>query len=204
MSHKTARKYSRIARLFDLVELPIEQLLFSRLRAYAVSHVKGEVLELGVGTGKNLPYYSLEQKVTAIDFSPGMLHIAKQKLAHLPHEHIELLEMDIQTMQLNDNSYDSSLCTFVFCTVPQPDVGLKELLRVLKPGGIAVFLEHQRSQSVFLNLFLYMMEPMSRLLLGTSMIRTTQENIEKAGFIVEKVENKFFDVVRLIIAHKPE
>ncbi|MBD3669299.1 MAG: methyltransferase domain-containing protein [Gammaproteobacteria bacterium] len=201
---KTARKYSRIAGLYDLFEWPIERLFFHRLRKEAVQHSYGKTLELGVGTGKNLPFYPPDQSVTAIDFSPGMLKRARARLQALGHSEIELEEMDAQALSLEDNSFDSSLSTFVFCTIPQPELGLSELYRVLKPGARAVFLEHQRSGNPLVNLLLNMMDPFMRLLLGTSMVRDTQHNIEAAGFEIERVEFKTLDVVRLIIARKPE
>jgi ubiquinone/menaquinone biosynthesis C-methylase UbiE len=201
---KTARKYSRIAGLYDLFEWPIEKLSFHRLRQEAVRLTGGKTLELGVGTGKNLPFYPAEQAVTAIDFSPGMLQRARSRLETLGHKQVELLEMDAQALSQADSSFDSSLSTFVFCTIPQPTVGLAELYRVLKPGARAVFLEHQRSSNPLVNIFLYMMDPFMRLLLGTSMVRDTQRNIEKAGFQIERVDFKTLDVVRLIVAKKPE
>jgi ubiquinone/menaquinone biosynthesis C-methylase UbiE len=200
---KTARKYSRIARLYDLFEWPIEKLSFHRLRREAVGLTQGKTLELGVGTGKNLPFYPGEQEVTAIDFSPGMLQRAKARMATLGAKQIELVQMDAQALAQADNSFDSGLSTFVFCTVPQPELGLSELFRVLKPGARAVFLEHQRSSNPLVNLFLYMMDPFMRLLLGTSMVRDTQRNIERAGFQIEQVDFKTLDVVRLIVAKKP-
>lgn len=98
MPHKTANKYSRVARLYDLIEWPVEALLFHRLRAEAVSHIEGDALELGVGTGKNLPYYPSGQNLTVIDFSPGMLRHAQQKLTTRPLQHAKLMEMDVQAM----------------------------------------------------------------------------------------------------------
>lgn len=111
--------------------------------------------------------------------------------------------MDAQNMELDDNTFDTVVSTFVFCTVPDPIKGLKEAYRVLKPGGTAIFLEHMKSNSRLLNIPLYLMEPFIKTLLGTSMLRETQKNIEKAGFKIEKVENLFFNIVRLIIATKP-
>jgi len=201
--HKTARKYSRFAGLYDLFESPIEKWSFHRLRQEAVGLTRGKTLELGVGTGKNLPFYPAEQPVTAFDFSPGMLQRARSRLQGLGHKQVELLEMDAQAMSQPDNHFDCSLSTFVFCTIPQPRLALAELYRVLKPGGRAVFLEHQRSGNPLINLFLYMMNPFMRLLLGTSMVRDTQHNIEAAGFRIERVDLKTLDVVRLIVAVKP-
>ena len=181
----------------------MERRVFSKYRERALSLIEGKVLEVGVGTGKNLPYYPEGVEVTAIDFSRGMLERAEKKRIELGLKNVELLPMDVQNLEFEDDTFDTVVGTFVFCTVPDPVKGLREVYRVLKPGGKAIFLEHMKSESKLLNVPLYMMEPFIRTLLGTSMLRETQKNIEKAGFKVERVENLFFDVVRLITAKKP-
>lgn len=202
MEPLTARKYSRIARLYDLVESPMERIWFARMRKEAVSHAKGETLEVGVGTGKNIPCYDTDVCLSAIDFSPGMLDIALKKYGRYPLKQLEFHLMDVEALAFPDNSFDSVVSTFVFCTVPHPRQGLQELHRVLRPGGKAIFLEHMRSEKWWINALLYVMNLFSTSLLGTSMLRKTQQSIEAAGFQIERRENRLFDVVRLIIARK--
>ena len=202
MKEDTSHKYSRIAKLYDLFECPIEKLLFKKLRKEAVSFAYGHVLEVGVGTGKNLLYYNKSVNLTAIDFSPGMLEIAKKKKTEVNLKAFKLYEMDVQDLKCKDNTYDTVISTFVFCTVPEPISGLKEVYRVLKPEGKVIFLEHMKSKYFVLNIFLYLMNIVSTKLLGTSMTRETQKNIEQAGFTIVSVEHKLFDIVRLIIATK--
>lgn len=200
---KTAKKYDRFSRIYDLFEGPMERGAFSKYRKKALSLAKGKVLEIGVGTGKNLPHYPKDVEVIGIDFSKGMLEKAEKKRKELGLENVKLLLMDAQNMEFEDNTFDTVVSTFVFCTVPDPTKGLKEAYRVLKPGGKAIFLEHMKSESKLLNIPLYIMDPVMRALLGTSMVRETQKHIEKAGFKIERVENLFFDIVRLIVATKP-
>ena len=202
MKEETSRKYSRVAKLYDLFEWPIETLLFKKLRKEAVSYVYGKVLEVGVGTGKNLPYYAKNIDLTAIDFSPGMLEIARNKKPEVDLKAYKLYEMDVQDLKFEDNTFDTVISTFVFCTVPDPIVGLKEVYRVLKPEGKVIFLEHMKSNYFVLNIFLYLMNSVSKRVLGTSMIRETQKNIEQTGFSIVSVEHKLFDIIRLIIATK--
>ncbi len=202
MKEDTSRKYSRIAKLYDLFEWPIEKLLFKKLRKEAVSYAYGDVLEVGIGTGKNLPYYDKSVNLTAIDFSPGMLEIVKNKETELDLNVFRLHEMDVQDLEFEDDCFDTIISTFVFCTVPDPIAGLKEVYRVLKPKGKVIFLEHMKSKYSVLNIFLYIMNIVSTRVLGTSMIRETQKNIEQSGFTIVSVEHKLFDIVRLIIATK--
>jgi len=198
---KTSIKYSRISRFYDFYEYPIERFLFKKLRTEVISFAKKKTLEVGVGTGKNLPYYKSEIELTVIDFSSGMLGIAQHKYGKTKKK-LTFMEMDVQNLSFDDNTFDTIISTFVFCTVPDPISGLKELHRVLKPSGKAVFLEHMKSNSKFINIPLFFMDLFTRIILGTSMLRKTQENIEFAGFTIELVNNKAFDVVRMIIARK--
>ncbi len=200
--NKTINKYDRFSRLYDQLEKPAEKYFFSTLREKALSHAAGKVLEVGIGTGKNIPYYPENIEVTGIDFSKGMLEKAKRKREIRALETITLLEMDVEKMRFDDSSFDTAVSTFVFCTVPDPLRGLRELNRVLKPGGTAVFLEHMRSNYTVLNVPLHIMSVFTKFLVGTSMVRETQENIERAGFAIQSVENFFFDIVRLIVARK--
>ncbi len=202
MNQKTAEKYSRISHLYDTFEYPIERVLFQKLRTKAISYAQKNTLEVGVGTGKNFPYYDPDIILKAIDFSSGMLKVAHRKQKNVQVKHLQLYKMDVQQLSFDSNSFDTIVSTFVFCTVPDPIAGLKEVYRVLKPSGTAIFLEHMRSHYGLVNIPLYVMNVFSTRLLGTSMVRETQKNIELVGFAVESVEKKTLDIVRLIIARK--
>lgn len=203
MASKTAKKYSKASKLYDIIEWPLEQILFKKLRKKAVAQAKGKVLEVGAGTGKNFPYYVRKHvELTAIDFSSGMLEIAQKKKTELPWDNLKIVQMDVEHLDFEDDSFDCVVSTFVFCTVPDPKQGLKEIRRVLKPDGKAIFLEHMKSKYRMINFFLWIMNLFSTRLLGTSMLRETQRSIEESGFQILSVENYFFDVVRLIIVKK--
>ncbi|MBU3915002.1 class I SAM-dependent methyltransferase [bacterium] len=195
-------KYNRASKHYDLFETPMEKLLFSKLRKSVLPSVVGNVLEVGVGTGKNLPYYSDKVNLIGVDFSSGMLEKAQQQLATLTLSDVELLEMDAQDLKFDENSFDTTISTFVFCTVPDPLRGLKNVYRVLKPGGKAIFIEHMKTDYWPVNLFLKLMNFFSIRMLGTSMIRETEKNIIEAGFKVNSVVRHIFGVVRVITATK--
>lgn len=116
---------------------------------------------------------------------------------------MELLhKMDVQQLAFDSNSFDTVVSSFVFCTIPDPIAGLKEIYRVLKPRGAAIFLEQMKSSYSLVNIPLYVMNVFSTRLLGTSMVHETQKRVEIAGFTIESVEKKALDMVRLIIARK--
>lgn len=203
MEHETAKRYTRFAKFYDFLQWPLEILHLNTLRREVISHASGKILEVGIGTGKNLRYYPQESNLTGIDFSSGMLNIARKKAHRMRLLQCELIKMDIEAMAFSDNTFDTIISTFVFCTVPHPDKGLHELYRVLKPGGKAIFLEHMKSSSKGLNMILWVMERFAIPLLGTSMLRETQKEIKNAGFTILTSENKLFDILRLITVTKP-
>jgi len=199
----TSEKYDRISQKYDRMENLVERLFFRRFREQALSWAHGDILEVGVGTGKNLNYYRSERQVTAVDFSSGMLDQAKKQKEDLGLDRISLMKMDVEDLRFPDDSFDTIISTFVFCTVPDPLKGLAEVYRVLKPGGRAVFLEHMKSRNPPVNLFLGLMNLYSKPVMGTSMLRRTQENIIRSGFNIVLVNYLLLDVVRLIVAEKP-
>ncbi len=176
---KTSTKYDIFSEFYDLMESYLEKKSFSKWRKMVWGQISSnsKVLEIGVGTGKNIPYYPDDIEIVGIDFSQGMLNKAILRAAKYPDKRIKLMRMDATNMGFPQNSFDFVISTFVFCTVPNPIAGLREVKRVLKPEGKAIFLEHMRSDKWFNNIVLYAMNPLSKALVGTSIIRKTKENI---------------------------
>ena len=189
MDSNTVRKrFDRIAWIYDFMESPMERLSVSAWRSELLSNVRGKVLEVGVGTGKNLPYYPEGIELTGMDISLKMLERAKQRADTLKIK-AELVLMDIEKMTFPDRYFDYIVSTFVFCSVPDPIQGLREVKRVLKDDGVALFLEHVRSENWFLGKMMDIFNPMVRSLIGSNINRSTVENIRKAGLNIISVEN---------------
>jgi ubiquinone/menaquinone biosynthesis C-methylase UbiE len=203
-TRKTKSRYDRISPVYDLFERPAERFKVSGWRRLLFQQVKGStMLEVGVGTGKNFPYYPPGQEVTAIDLSEGMLSRARKKLANSPAARINLKTMDVQKLDMEAGSFDTAVATFVFCSVPNPVLGLREVRRVLKPSGKLVLLEHVLSERPVLRFLMKLMNPISVRIIGTNIDRDTVSNIQKAGFRIEEEKNLWLDIVKLIVA-KPE
>ena len=195
----SASKYNRISPIYELIDLPLELLFFRRWRTEALSGLSGKVLEVGVGTGRNLKFYPAGAQVTGIDNSAGMLEIAREKAGGM--QNITLLLMDAEHLEFPDNSFDYVVTTFVLCTIPDPVQALKEMRRVLKPSGEFMALEHMHSSNPVIALFEDLINPFLFFLLGDHTTRHTLKNIEEAGFIVlEAKKLAFRDVFRKIRA----
>jgi ubiquinone/menaquinone biosynthesis C-methylase UbiE len=199
-SKRISRRYDRLASFYDLIEAPIERSRLAPWREKIRDRITGNrVLEAGVGTGKNLIYYPSEVRVTAIDFSPRMLKLARKKAAAL-HCDVDLLEMDVQCLAFPASSFDTVLATFVFCSVPDPVRGLRELRRVCRPGGRLLLLEHMRPGNPPLGLLFDLINPMVVRVMGANINRRTMDNIRKAGWHVRAEEDLLRDIVRWIEA----
>ncbi len=199
-SNLTRKRYDRLARFYDFLEAPIERLRFAAWRTKLQDRIRGErALEVGVGTGKNLPYYPRNAEVTAIDLSPRMLEGARKKASALGLE-VNFMEMDVQHLDFPENAFDTVFATFVFCSVPDPVLGLQELNRVCKPDGKLLLLEHMRPGNPFLGLLFDMFNPMVVRMMGANINRRTMENVKKAGWKIRVEEWLSSDMVRWIEA----
>jgi ubiquinone/menaquinone biosynthesis C-methylase UbiE len=196
----TRRRYDRIARFYDFLEAPMERSRFAMWRTKLRDGITGErALEVGVGTGKNLPYYPHNVKVTAIDISPRMLERGRKKASDLGLE-VDLREMDVQHLKFPDHAFDTVFATFVFCSVPDPVLGLQELRRVCKTGGRLLLLEHMRPGNPILGFLFDMFNPMVVRMMGANINRKTMDNIRRAGWRTQVEEHLSSDMVRWIEA----
>lgn len=196
---KIKARYNRVAKVFDYMESHMQNMIPSDFTDKAFSKLYGKVLEVGVGTGRNLPYYPQGCEVTAIDFSSKMLEIAKKNIGKAPFP-VKLLEMDAQNMTFPDNSFDCVINTCVFCSVPDPIKGLQEIKRVCKPGGTIIMIEHVRSKNPVIGLMMDILNPVVVNVIGANINRNTVDNIQKAGIKVKELEEKFGKILNLIIA----
>ena len=197
---QTRKRYDRLARWYDLLEALMESWRFAAWRARLKDKIRGpSVLEVGVGTGKNMRFYPPGLSVKGIDLSPRMLERAQKRTAVLGLD-VELTEMDVQDLQFPDHMFDTIFATFVFCSVPDPVLGLKELRRVCKPDGRLILLEHMRPGNALLGLLFDVFNPMVVRMMGANINRRTMDNIHSAGWNIEVEDHLSGDVVRWIEA----
>ena len=199
-NRSTKEKYDRMARGYDLMELLPETLFFGRFRKTLFAMIRGRtLLEVGVGTGKNLPYYPRGMQITAVDFSSEMLQRARRRAEKL-HAVVTLRQMDIEALEFETGSFDAIVSTFVFCSVPDPTKGLAEVKRVLKPQGAFYALEHVRPKGQTLGRLFDRAAPYIENRTGVHIDRNTVDNIRRAGFAIELERNLILDIFKMIVA----
>src|SRR5512134_2970493 len=198
----TRARYQRISPIYDKIEWLMER-RFRPWRQKIWQFVSGpRVLEIGVGTGKNMEFWPLNCKVTAIDLTPGMLDIARQHARSLNRQQDDLFLADVQHLELPSGSFDTVVATFVFCSVPDPIQGLREIGRVVRPAGQILLLEHVRIDRPVIGTLMDTIAPLIVRLNGANINRRTIENVHIAGLQIEQVQDlDDMGMFKLISAH---
>ena len=203
LTDQTRKRYDRMAPIYDASEAMMERFLYSRWRRRLWSDVKGpQILEVGVGTGKNMPYYPHGVHVTAIDLSEGMLSRARKRANSLGLD-VDLRQMDAQALAFPSDSFDTVVTTFVFCSVPDPIAGLRELGRVCKPEGEIRLLEHMRARSEALGVLMDVVNPLAVSIQGANINRRTVDNIQSAGLQIQHIVDLSVQGIFKLIVAKP-
>lgn len=186
---EVTRRYDRMASIYDLYDAPMELMGTKKRRRALVGNASGTVLEVGVGTGKNLRYYTAGTEVAGIDVSSQMLQRAERRLAALRMK-ANLVEADVQDLPFDDDTFDTAVGTCVFCSVVDPVQGLRELGRVVRPDGRILLLEHVRPTNKLLGRISDVVSIFTRRIFGFRTNRRTEENVAAASLeIIEVTRN---------------
>lgn len=178
------------ASLYDRLMRTTERRIMADLRARLLGPLEGTVLEVGAGTGANLPFYTHAARVVATEPDPYMLRRAAQRLREIDHPAIELRLASAEALPFRPGTFDHVVATLVFCTVPDPERALREVRRVLKPEGRFHFVEHVRADG-FVGRAQDFIRPVWKFFAAGCVVnRRTGELIERAGFVIESLERR--------------
>lgn len=136
--------WDQMAAKYDKSMLALERRMFGDTRDWVCSRAHGEVLEVAAGTGLNFPHYPRHVRLTAVEWSPAMLELARQRAADVDRD-VELVEGDASDLPFEDGSFDTVVCTYAYCCIPDDDRALAEAARVLRPGGKLLLADHVTS-----------------------------------------------------------
>jgi SAM-dependent methyltransferase len=196
---QTRRWWDRRAAGYDRRVGWVERRLLDDGRAWVGVQASGEVLEVAVGTGRNLPFYPKGVRLTGVDLSPAMLQVARDRARRLGLT-VELREGDAEALPFPDASFDTVVCTLSLCTIPDDRRAVAEMYRVLRPGGRLLLLDHVRSTNRLLVAVQWLVGRLSR---RDHLLRRPLEHVHAQGFAVERRQRSKAGVIERLTAHKP-
>jgi ubiquinone/menaquinone biosynthesis C-methylase UbiE len=176
--------------------------MFGDSRPWACARAAGDVLEVAVGTGRNLPFYPAGTRLTGVDWSPAMLELARRRAAGLEIE-ADLRQGDAQGLDFPDESFDTAVCALGLCAIPDDRQAVAEMRRVLRPGGRLLLVDHIVAANGALRAVQWLYERASIPLAGEHFRRRPLTHVRDLGFMVEQTERLKLGVVERVSARKP-
>ena len=196
------RVWDKAAPGYDKQIAFFEKSWFSGGREWLTSRARGQVLEVAIGTGRNLPGYPAEASLTGIELSPAMLAIARQRAADLGRE-ADLRDGDAEQLPFDDASFDTVVCALSLCTIPSPVAAVGEMWRVLRPGGRLLLLDHIGSTWPPVYAAQWLAERVTIRAAGEHFTRRQLPLVQAAGFQIVEAERLKAGTVERIHAVKP-
>jgi ubiquinone/menaquinone biosynthesis C-methylase UbiE len=196
------RYWDKHASTYDEQIAVWERRLFPDGRHWVCTQATGEVLEVAIGSGRNLPYYPADVHLTGIDLSPEMLALAKRQAGRLGRQ-VDLRLGDAQDLDLPDASFDTVVCTLVLCGIPDERRAIAEMWRVLRPGGQLLLLDHVVGEPWWVRALQWLMELYTRPFQDEYMRRRPLPHVKSQGFEIERHERSKLGVIEQLAARKP-
>ena len=199
VSASNLARYERIAPLYDLLDLPFERRRYRALRPLLFDGISGRLLDAGIGTGRNCEFYPPGAIVSGVDTSAAMLARAHDRCPTLA-EGGRLYQMDVTELAFPAASFDAAVASFLFCVLPDhlQVPALRELGRVVKPGGLIRLLEYVRPHGMLRRIMSRAWQPWIAWAYGASFDRRTEHRVPEAG--LELVESRYVvvDLLKLL------
>jgi ubiquinone/menaquinone biosynthesis C-methylase UbiE len=192
---KQSASYDQRMRFFDRV-------LAGDSRAWVCAQATGQTLEVAVGTGLNLPFYPAETELTGIDLSPAMLAMARQRAGQLGRA-VDLREADALALPFPDASFDTVVCTFSLCAIPSEQAAVREMTRVLRPGGLLLLADHIAGAPWPVRAVQRAIEAVTVPLQGEHFTRRPLRQVRAEGLQIIRRERFTLGLIERLAARKP-
>jgi ubiquinone/menaquinone biosynthesis C-methylase UbiE len=180
-----------------------ERLLLGRFRHAFGALLSGETIEVGIGSGLNIPFYSAAvRRAVGVDLSREMLRLASERAAGLGIP-FALVQADAEALPFPDAAFDTVAISLALCTIPDPVKALGELGRICRPGGRIVMLEHVRSTARPLAALQRTLSPLNERAIGCHLDRDTIDLARSLGFSIDETRSRLFNSVQLVVARPP-
>jgi len=193
--------WNRAAPGYDRAIAWFERSFVADGRDWIAGRAEGEVLEVGIGTGRNLGRYPPGVALTGVDLSPAMLAVARGRAAELGVD-VRLVEGDAQALDLPAGAFDTVVATLALCAVPDDRRAVAELVRVLRPGGRLLLLDHVVATNPGARLVQRALDPLAHRLDGDHLLRRPRVLVEAAGLAVEEAERTKLGVIERLAARR--
>jgi len=202
VSRRRAAYWDKQARRYDRQIEPWDRRLFGDSRPWVCGRAAGDVLEVAVGTGRNLPFYPDGIRLTGVDWSPAMLAIARSRAAAL-ERHVDLRQGDAQALDFPGESFDTVVCALGLCAIPDDRRAVTEMVRVLRPGGRLLLVDHVAASARTLRAAQWLYERISIPLAGEHFRRRPLGQVRDLGLLIEETERLKLGIVERVCARKP-
>jgi len=194
--------WDRAAPGYDRAMAWFERAFVADGRAWVARRARGEVLEVAIGTGRNLAEYPPEVVITGVELSPAMLALARERAAALGRP-VRLLEGDAQALELPDAAFDTVVATLSLCSIPDDRRAVAEMVRVLRPGGRLLLLDHVVATNPAARLVQRALEPLTVRLDGDHLLRRPLDHVLAAGLVLEDAARTKLGIIERVAARRP-
>jgi ubiquinone/menaquinone biosynthesis C-methylase UbiE len=199
---KARRVWDQSAPKYDRQIVLLERIWFTGGREWIGARARGRILEVAVGTGRDLDHYPADATITGVDLSPEMVDVARQRAAALGRA-ADLRVGDAEHLPFDDGSFDTVVCALSLCAIPDPKAAIGEMHRVLAPGGRLLLLDHVRSTWPPVYAAQWLLERVTIRTAGEHFTRRHLPTLEAAGFRIAEGERLKAGTIERIHAVKP-
>ncbi len=200
-TERVRRYWDRTATRYDERVARMEERYLVPSRRWVCERAVGEVLEVAVGSGLNLPHYPPEAKLIGVDLSEGMLQLARRRAATARCE-VELLRTDGSRLPFEDESFDAVVCTFSLCGFPDPRAGVEEMVRVLRPGGSLLLADHVGSTNPFIRLGQWALQAITIPTEGEHWTRRPKRHVKALGLPIVETDRLHHGIIERLHASR--